>query len=290
MNYVDLKEIRQHGDEMMPICCYEINPLSGLRYLSCHWHSEMEIFKVVSGRMKIQCGESFIFAEPGSLFLFGSGQIHAAEPVGDEMIVYRAVVFSPEFLCGGDVIRSKYITPILNGRMKLPPTLDFDPAIVAGFDRLYDVLENREFGYELAAKAELLGVFARAVRHCEMSEIPASSTPAESVKSAISYIHEHYQRPITIEEMAALCGMSQGHFCRLFKQYTLKTPVQYINNVRVSKAIELLISGNRKVLDIAMETGFNGLSYFIGVFKESVGSTPTKFRKEYAARSAGPRG
>lgn len=65
--------------------------------------------------------------------------------------------------------------------------------------------------------------------------------------------------------------MSSGHFCRLFKKYTFKTPVQYINGVRLSAATDLLLESDRKVLDVAFDTGFNSLSYFIGVFKQSMG-------------------
>ncbi|MEG1427503.1 MAG: AraC family transcriptional regulator [Oscillospiraceae bacterium] len=286
MNYCDLKEIRQHGDEMMPICGYEISPQSGLRSLSCHWHQEMELFKLERGRMKIQCGDHFMFGEAGSIFFFNSGEIHAGEPEDDQEIVYRAVVFNPEFLCGSDVIRSKYIGPIIAGRLQLPVIMDFSQEISENFEELFRLLEEKDFGYELIVKSTLLKIMAAGIRCSEVMPLPmVGNVAADSIKSAINFIQENHQRPITIEELSALCNMSQGHFCRLFKQYTLKTPIQYINNVRISKAIELLISGNRKILDIALDTGFNGLSYFIGVFKESVGCTPTKFRKEYGRQN-----
>ena len=73
--------------------------------------------------------------------------------------------------------------------------------------------------------------------------------------------------------------MSDGHFCRMFKKYTFKTPVQYMNSVRLSAAMDLLTRTDRKVLDIALDTGFNSLSYFIGVFKQGLGCTPTQFRR-----------
>lgn len=282
MNYYELKEIRRHGEEMLPIAAYDINAQSGLRYLSCHWHEEMELFKLQKGCMKMQCGDHFFYAQEGSVLFFNSGEIHAAEPVTEAHIEYRAVVFSPEFLCGSDVVRSKYIGPILKGRMVLPTVLGEGGAAAERFDRLYELMQKREFGYELSAKAILLEMVAAALPACELQPLPqGTGSSAACIKQAIGYIQENYRRPITIEELAERCNMSQGHFCRLFKQYTLKTPVQYVNNLRISKAIELLISGNRKILDIALDTGFNGLSYFIGVFKESVGVTPTKFRKEY---------
>ena len=91
----------------------------------------------------------------------------------------------------------------------------------------------------------------------------------------------HYRQQITIGQLAGMSHMSDGHFCRLFKKYTFKTPVQYINRVRLSAAMDLLLESDRKVLDIAFDTGFNSLSYFIGVFKQSMGCTPTEFRRQH---------
>ena len=125
-------------------------------------------------------------------------------------------------------------------------------------------------------------MFSRLVQIGTMAESPATeSSSFKSIKKVTKYINENYGSAISIDDLAALCNMSQGHFCRLFKQITLKTPVQYINNVRISKASEMLIFSDRKILDIAMDTGFNSLSYFIGVFKESMGITPTNYRKKY---------
>ena len=74
--------------------------------------------------------------------------------------------------------------------------------------------------------------------------------------------------------------MSEGHFCRVFKQYTLKTPVQFINGVRLSHALELLTATNLRVLDIAMDCGFNSMSYFIEVFRTEYDATPLQYRKK----------
>ena len=74
--------------------------------------------------------------------------------------------------------------------------------------------------------------------------------------------------------------------CRLFKKYTFKTPVQDINGVRLSAATDLLLESDRKVLDVAFDTGFNSLSYFIGVFKQSMGCTPTEFRRRHGRQEA----
>ena len=60
----------------------------------------------------------------------------------------------------------------------------------------------------------------------------------------------------------------------------MKTPVQYINTVRLTRAMELLRKTDRKVLDVAIDSGFNSQSYFIEVFRENVGITPAYYRQQ----------
>ena len=132
--------------------------------------------------------------------------------------------------------------------------------------------------FKYDSRAGLLEIFAGLAERGERSA-PQEKAPAQGVKTAIDYIRGHYRQQITIGELARLTHMSEGHFCRLFKKYTFKTPVQYVNRVRLSAAMELLLESDRKVLDVALDTGFNSLSYFIGVFKESMGCTPTEFRR-----------
>lgn len=281
----ELKEARRHGDDMMPIRCYDYFAPIGINPMDCHWHDEMELFKLISGSLKIQCGDSFFYAEPGSLLFFNSGEIHAAEAIDNAPIDFRSIVFHPDILCDRDLIRAKYVTPILNGRMVPPTDIGFDSNIAQSFDCLFKTLESKTFGYELEVKSLLFHIFSLIAKNVKIEEAPVhSSASSQSIKNVIAFINDNYQQAITIEDLSAISNMSQGHFCRLFKQITLKTPVQYINNVRISQAVELLISSDRKVLDIALDTGFNSLSYFIGVFKENIGITPTRFRREYGKK------
>ena len=282
MNYSELKEIKKHGNDVMPINSYKIFSPLGITPLDCHWHTEMEFFKLDKGELRIQRNEEFFEVKSGALLFFGSGDLHAAENLSCGSINFRSVVFHPELLSAQDIIRAKYISPILNGRLSFQRELQYDTVISSCFEKLFTALDHKAFGYELEVKALLFTMFSRLVQIGTMAEPPAAeSSSFKSIKKVTKYINENYGSAISIDDLAALCNMSQGHFCRLFKQITLKTPVQYINNVRISKASEMLIFSDRKILDIAMDTGFNSLSYFIGVFKESMGITPTNYRKKY---------
>ena len=116
-----LKEARQHGAMGLPVGCYRIRPPypAHCEELECHWHDEMELFKVERGTVRVRCGSEYFEARAGEMVFFNSGELHAAQPLEGGPLDYTAVVFRPEMLCGGedDIARVKYVAPVLEGRL-----------------------------------------------------------------------------------------------------------------------------------------------------------------------------
>ncbi len=284
----ELKEDRHHGDISLPVSCYRMEPPYSFHYpeLECHWHDEMELFKVERGSVRVQCGSDYLEAHTGEMVFFNSGELHAAQPLDGQVLDFAAVVFSPEMLCGdsSDIARRKYVAPVLEGKLRpqrvTKPQGEDGLRILEAFDRVMELLLDRPPAYELRVRAQLLEIFASLTERGERNGSQRERAPAQGIKTAIDYIRGHYRQQITIGQLAQMGHMSDGHFCRLFKKFTFQTPVQYINRVRLSAAMDLLLESDRKVLDIAFDTGFNSLSYFIGVFKQSMGCTPTEFRRQ----------
>lgn len=282
-----MKESRRHGDELMSIAHYCIRQEDGFSSVDCHWHSEMELFRVMHGVVTIQCGTSLFEAHEGDIAFFNSGELHAAVPADNARdLFFQAIVFSPDYLCSttNDILRVKYISPVMNGELRLPHLIrqgtDLHREISLAFDSVYELLENRPPFFEFPAKASMLTAFGMLVKNGEATSGTARHGAAVcSIKKAIQYIQENYRSALTVDQLAETAGMSEGHFCRVFKQYTLKTPVQFINGVRLTHAADQLANTNKRVLDIAMDCGFNSVSYFIEVFRESFNVTPSKYRK-----------
>ncbi len=283
----NLKEARRHGEPDFPAGCYRIRfPYAGeLEQLECHWHEEMELFRVRGGRARVQCGGSFEEAGPGDLVFFNSGELHAAQALDETPLEYDAVVFSPEMLCGsGELARRAYVAPVLEGRLKPQRVVrgesGREEALLTAFDQAMELLTERPPAYELRVQSRLLEIFAGLTEKGHCLSVPGEKEPSQGIKAAIEYIRQNYAQPITLKELAELSHLSEGHFCRLFKRVTLKTPIRYINTLRLAAARELLLETDRKELDIALETGFGSLSYFIDSFKQSTGRTPAQYRKE----------
>ena len=101
------------------------------------------------------------------------------------------------------------------------------------------------------------------------------------IKKVIEYITDNFQSKISLSDLAFETHYSQYHLLRLFKQHTGKTPFEFLLDLKIEKAKDLLQSTNFSIEQICDLCGFSGLSYFSQVFKKKTGLTPTQFKGQY---------
>jgi LacI family transcriptional regulator len=95
---------------------------------------------------------------------------------------------------------------------------------------------------------------------------------------ALRYIWDHYRAPISPEDVAVFCGLSRRNLDRRFKKALGKTIMKEVMRHRLSKASELLISGEIPAIDIATSVGFGTPQYFNFQFKKKFGVPPQAYR------------
>jgi len=97
------------------------------------------------------------------------------------------------------------------------------------------------------------------------------------LKSALTYMDEHYTENIGIYDVAKQINVSAGYLGKLFARHELGTFSARLNQIRVAEAKKLLLS-NHKIYEIAEMTGFMNTSYFIRIFRRLEGITPGEYR------------
>ena len=102
------------------------------------------------------------------------------------------------------------------------------------------------------------------------------------INRAKAYIEENFYKPLTVKEVAREVFISPSYFLHLFKEKSGYTFTDYLTNVRLQKAKELLIKTENSITDIAYEAGFSNSNYFSSVFKNIEGITPSEYKKKYA--------
>ncbi|MBR5507610.1 MAG: helix-turn-helix domain-containing protein [Clostridia bacterium] len=101
------------------------------------------------------------------------------------------------------------------------------------------------------------------------------------VAKIITYFNEHYNETLEINEIAEQLRISHCRFIQLFKKFDSVTPKQYIINLRIRKAKELLVNSTLSINEIASEVGYPNALYFSRIFKKNTGLSPTDYRIKY---------
>ena len=256
-------EILQRGTSDFPIDYYFVNQNSPRYNMQTHWHKDIEIIQVISGKLKINAGDKiFVLSEGNSLYVPG-GVTHGAEP---ENCVYQCSVFSPTLL---------YSTPKIRGYIKskiISPTFLEENHYV---DLLFNCLRQKNDGYEFDVISSLNKIAHTSYKNQD-DNLTYKKYSAERIKPSLVYIEENFSDEITLTELARQSSMSPNYFCKIFKEITGQTPIEYIATYRIDMACEMLLMG-KSVTETALDCGFNDLSYFIHIFKRNKGISPKKY-------------
>ncbi|MTI09946.1 helix-turn-helix domain-containing protein [Curvivirga aplysinae] len=132
-------------------------------------------------------------------------------------------------------------------------------------ESLYDVLMAKILSHYLDMKKELPSFRMHSPVH---------------MKKVLDHIYQNLDQEIKVAELAAIMGLSQYHFTRVFKEYLGQSPYQYILNVRFEKSKEYLLKSDMSLVAIANVLGFSSQSHFQSFFKKQTGQTPQEFRQK----------
>lgn len=150
---------------------------------------------------------------------------------------------------------------------------------------LFEELRDHQKEYTYAVKGLFLSFFVTITRLIDTKENEESIRyqTMSSILPAIDYINKNYTQKIQLSDLAKNCYMSAAHFRSIFQDTMQQSPLKYLTSLRLQKACELLYSTEATILDIAMGVGFQSVSNFNRLFKESFQTTPTDWRNNRRA-------
>ncbi|MDR2505267.1 MAG: response regulator [Oscillospiraceae bacterium] len=111
---------------------------------------------------------------------------------------------------------------------------------------------------------------------------PHSESEAHVVRVAKKYIEEHFAQPVTLKTVADLVGFNSTYFSTRFRAECGQTFLEYLTDVRITKAKELLRTTNGSVASICQAVGYNDINHFNALFKKNTDLRPSVYRKLYS--------
>jgi AraC-like DNA-binding protein len=146
------------------------------------------------------------------------------------------------------------------------------------FSNAEQMWKLKKTGYGAKCRADLYNVLYTLQNEYHISYIQKDKS--NLIRPAVDYIKENYfESTIRISHLASLCNISEAYFRSLFLKINGTSPIRYINNLKILRAKELILSGDYTIHDIARLSGFSDDSYFSRKFKKHTGFSPAEFKK-----------
>lgn len=149
--------------------------------------------------------------------------------------------------------------------------------IIALYKRAIIIAEAQEANYQQALSGIACNLVSMALYLSRNRDFNKSDVASQMNQAKIA-VHENISA-ITPEDLARITCMSYSKFRKIFKEYTGFAPSQYIQEVRITMAKELLTNTSKSIKEIAIELGYENKDYFFTVFKKVTGNTPITYRR-----------
>ena len=254
-----------------------------------HYHPEFELTLTLNARGQRYVGDSLEDFTSGDLVLTGPNQPHtwAATDRLDATQPMLAVViwFSVDWLD-----RALIGWPELGALRKLSVDagrgLKFSAAARDQVQPLLLSLRDLDPALRLPVLLQILTLLARdpaALTLATHSFLPAGDLVAGRMAKMLNRLHAHPEAPISAQQLADEVAMSVGAFHRFFKRHTGMTMLDYVAQLRVGLACQLLINTTRPIKVIASDVGYSTLAHFNRQFLERKKIRPRAFRASYSA-------
>ena len=283
---LEQKEDAKHGESFFPVQKYITRLAGDYPVVTTHWHEEAELTLITKGDCLYQIDLVDYEVKEGDLVFIPPLMLHSIAQGKSEEIYSETYVFHINFLGGNstDICSTRYLTPMMNQEYAMPclitPAHPAYASLRKIFNQIGSLYDEALTGYELALKSLFLQAVFLLLQYSTRTTSGDTGTLSDKLKNVLDYIELHYAENISVSDLAKLCYFSDYHFMRFFKKHMNMTCVEYINNLRLEKAVELFEQGNTEILNVSLSVGFHNLSYFYRAFKKKYRMTPLSFIKK----------
>lgn len=279
MKYLDYKETKQQGTQEFPVEFYHLDRENPRYEMPYHWHSQQEIIRVLKGEFHLILDGELYQLQEGDIVYIQDGISHGGTP---KDCIYECLVFDLKLLYKTDQHTIELLKKLHHHEICLSPmSMNQNPYLSQLTQVLFDSMSRVEEGFSLECVGALSLIYGYLFKHKLYLKGTVTNHTAmvhsAKFKKALDYIESHYTEPISLQDMAEAAGMNAKYFCKFFREMSSKTPTNYLNYYRIECACEQLATRQVSVTEVALNNGFNDLSYFCKTFKQQKGVSPRQY-------------
>ncbi|OMD78383.1 helix-turn-helix domain-containing protein [Paenibacillus odorifer] len=250
---------------------------------SDHYHDTYEIYYLLAGERSYYINNLIYTLRKGDLIFINKNELHRTTSKGSASHERILINFEESFLQKTLAHFELHFPFMATQSLLLRPGVHEQGVIeYLLFSMLKEQTEPRT-QQSPYLQTLLIQLFIEMNRIQEISREPIAPENSEKqlkVYEIIDFLQTHYAEKLTLERLSETFFISSTYLCRVFKQTTGFTIVEYLNYIRIKEAQRLLQSTNAKVTNIAEDTGFDSIAHFGRVFKQIVKRSPLQYRKQ----------
>lgn len=290
----EFKHSIDYDYQLLPYKFYHTSVIDGIPDILFHWHNEFEIQYVYGGSARYHIDYDYFNSQAGDIILIRPNAPHSIHPIKERGHETDTFLFHLDMIGASQLDHTtiSYLQPLQTDTFKCQTRIQQHQP---GYDEIrycliaiFEVINHQPKHFELVLKSKLFEFFYLLYRHQYVirKQTDDMYRKNEKLRELIEYIQQHYAEQLTIEQLAEKMGYSKTHFMTIFKQQTGTSCLEFVIQIRLKAAIELLNNTLKPVVEIAHQVGFNNLSNFNRQFKHYYHTTPTLYRKQLRKNKA----
>ena len=246
----------------------------------------MEIVKITAGEVSLVVGTERFSAKRGDIVFVPPTMIFSVDAISEKASV-RGIIFKNSIIeenmenFDAEIFYMFYIqskSKIAHFTSDSPVYTALDCCISA----CHEENASKDVCYKLPIRANIYLLMTSLLRYYCGSKDESDKMIYHNVlrlRPVMDYITKNYCEKIYIEKLSEMIGVSADYFTKMFKDSIGKTPIEYINGLRINRAMQLLSETELPMAEIAESTGFCNPNYFHKIFKQYMETSPLVFRK-----------
>jgi len=250
-----------------------------------HFHDCLEINYILEGSGVNIIENKRYPLVPGDFYVINNLEHHIAASHGFLKMV--VIVFDPIFIWKNNDFDYDYLKVFFNRNVKFSNRICKEDSVYLELDEALKLIEkewrNKHDGYRLIIKSVLMMILGNLYRNCKQNnalgeDITGFQKSYDRLREVMDFININLYKKPRLAELAAIAHMNKTYFSSYFKKVIHMNPSDYMELLRINKAMHMLRMTNDSITEIAMSCGYNDASHFNKVFKKHSAQTPNEFR------------
>lgn len=256
-----------------------------------HSHSFFEVVCVLSGSCENHFATQVLHMDAGDICIIAPGTVHAVSAFSDDCIIYnlmvRGATFEQTFL--NSLPKQGVLFDFFSHAIHASGSETYiyfktgnDPRLLSLIEEMNDEFRHQKNYYDVLLNSLLTNFFIQLLRRHEKDVLVPNPSGNENEKNIIfilRYLTEHCDT-VTLTELSQFFNYSERQMARILKEYTGRNFTDLIQNIKLSKACELLKNHRISIQEIIDTVGYSNSSHFYRLFKKQFQITPTEYRRQ----------